>query len=150
MYNRKIGHLSFSVVAILAASAGACVALAQSADRRWMNANLSPEERAHLVLKQMTLEEKLSLLHGNGMAHNPQWTMPLTEFTNGGAGYVEGVNSLALFDQMGRPENLSAVQIARLQKAGSMSPAEPVSIQGGRITTTVPPYGLVVLLIRHR
>jgi hypothetical protein len=59
-------------------------------------------------------------------------------------------NSLALFDQMGRPENLSADQIARLQKAGSMSPAEPVSIQDGRITTTVPPYGLVVLLISHR
>ncbi|WP_263354559.1 GH39 family glycosyl hydrolase [Acidicapsa acidisoli] len=59
-------------------------------------------------------------------------------------------NSLALFDQMGRPENLSPEQISRLQKAGSLSPAEPASIQDGRITTTVPPYGLVVLLIRHR
>jgi len=59
-------------------------------------------------------------------------------------------NSLALFDQMGRPENLSAEQIARLQKVGSLSPAEQASIQDWRITTTVPPYGLVVLLIRHR
>jgi xylan 1,4-beta-xylosidase len=59
-------------------------------------------------------------------------------------------NSLALFDQMGRPENLSTEQIARLQKAGSMAPAEPLSIRDGRITTTVPPYGLVVLLIRHQ
>jgi beta-glucosidase len=49
-----------------------------------MNTNLSPEERADLVLKQMTLEEKLSLLHGNGMAHSPQWTMPHTGLTNGG------------------------------------------------------------------
>jgi xylan 1,4-beta-xylosidase len=59
-------------------------------------------------------------------------------------------NSLALFDQMGRPENLSGEQIARLQKAGAMPRAEPVSIQDGRITTTVQPYGLVVLLIKHR
>jgi xylan 1,4-beta-xylosidase len=58
-------------------------------------------------------------------------------------------NSLALFDQMGRPESLSAEQVARLQKAGSMAPAERVSIRDGRITTTVPPYGLVVLMIRH-
>ena len=34
-----------------------------------MNSSLSPEERAELVLKQMTLEEKISLLHGNGMEH---------------------------------------------------------------------------------
>ena len=33
----------------------------------WMNANLSPDERASLVLKQMTLDEKISLLHGTGM-----------------------------------------------------------------------------------
>ena len=33
----------------------------------WMNASLSPDERAALVLKQMTLDEKISLLHGTGM-----------------------------------------------------------------------------------
>lgn len=71
MHNRKIGHLRFFVIVILAASGAAPVALSQSADRPWRNTSLSPEERADLVLKQMTLEEKLSLLHGNGMAHNP-------------------------------------------------------------------------------
>jgi beta-glucosidase len=30
------------------------------------------------------------------MAHNPQWTMPLTPLTNGGAGYVEGVERLGI------------------------------------------------------
>ena len=47
--------------------------------RPWMNPNLSPEERADLVLKQLTLEEKIALLHGNGMAHAPNWQMPLTQ-----------------------------------------------------------------------
>jgi beta-glucosidase len=44
-----------------------------------------------MVLKQMTLDEKLALLHGNGMAHASQWQMPKTYLTNGGAGYTEGV-----------------------------------------------------------
>ena len=59
-------------------------------------------------------------------------------------------NPLAMFDQMGRPENLNADEIARLQKAGALSPAETASIQDGKLTTTVAPYGLVVLLIKHR
>lgn len=72
------------------------LAWAQSSDRPWMNSALAPEERAELVLKQMTLEEKLALLHGNGMAHEPQWRMPLTHLANGGAGYVEGVERLGI------------------------------------------------------
>ncbi len=69
---------------------------AQNADQPWMNSSLSPQDRAELVLKQMTLEEKISLLHGNGMEHAPQWQMPLTHISNGGAGYVEGVKRLGI------------------------------------------------------
>ncbi|MGA9564911.1 MAG: glycoside hydrolase family 3 C-terminal domain-containing protein [Candidatus Korobacteraceae bacterium] len=61
-----------------------------------MNKSLSPDERADMVLKQMTLDEKISLLHGNGMAHASQWQMPLTYLSNGGAGYVEGVKRLGI------------------------------------------------------
>ena len=76
--------------------ASAVSAVAQDADRPWMNKSLSAGERAELVLKQMTLDEKLALLHGNGMANNPTWTMPLTPGANGGAGYVEGVKRLGI------------------------------------------------------
>lgn len=69
---------------------------AQDPARPWMNPDLPPEQRADLVLKQLTLDEKLALLHGNGMAHVPQWTMPLTHLANGGAGYVEGVSRLGI------------------------------------------------------
>jgi beta-glucosidase len=96
MHNRKLASYLFCAIAVLALTSTACVAVAQNADRPWMNPTLSPEERADLVLKQMTLDEKLALLHGNGMANNPQWTMPLTPFTNGGAGYVEGVKRLGI------------------------------------------------------
>src|SRR5882757_9842965 len=36
----------------------------------WMNPKLSPDERAAMVLKEMTLDEKIDLLHGMGM---PNW-----------------------------------------------------------------------------
>jgi beta-glucosidase len=76
--------------------AGAGPLRAQNPNQPWMNSSLSPEERADLVLKQMTLDEKIALLHGNGMAHAPQWQMPLTSISNGGAGYVEGVKRLGI------------------------------------------------------
>ncbi|MGA2570307.1 MAG: glycoside hydrolase family 3 C-terminal domain-containing protein [Terracidiphilus sp.] len=70
--------------------------MAQDTDRPWMNPALSPADRAELALKQMTLDEKLALLHGNGMGHEPNWQMPLTNLANGGAGFVEGVRRLGI------------------------------------------------------
>ena len=69
---------------------------AANSDRPWMNPALPPEDRADLVLKQLTLDEKIGLLHGNGMPHTPNWVMPLTDLANGGAGYVEGVKRLGI------------------------------------------------------
>jgi len=89
-------RLLFIFASILGAVSAASVATAQSADRRWRNAGLAPEERADLVLKQMTLDEKLALLHGNGMTYAPEWQMPLTHLANGGAGFVEGVPRLGI------------------------------------------------------
>ena len=62
----------------------------------WMNKDLSPDERAGMVLKQMTLDEKIGLLHGNGMAHAGQWQMPLTAQSNGGAGYIAPIERLGI------------------------------------------------------
>jgi beta-glucosidase len=68
---------------------------AQKEQRPWMNCSLTPEERADLVLKEMTLDEKISLLHGNGMPHWPK-SMPLLWQSNGGAGYVVGIPRLGI------------------------------------------------------
>lgn len=62
----------------------------------WMDRTLPAGERADLALKQMTLDEKLALLHGNGMPGVPNWQMPLTNLANGGAGYVQGVPRLGI------------------------------------------------------
>jgi beta-glucosidase len=81
---------------MLVFTAAVATVMAQNANQPWMNSGLSPEERAGMVLKEMTLEEKVALLHGNGMEHAAQWQMPLTHISNGGAGYVEGVKRLGI------------------------------------------------------
>ena len=63
--------------------------------KAWMNKSLSPDERANLVLKEMTLDEKIDLIHGQGM---PGWgtPMPNAALGNGGAGFVLGVPRLGI------------------------------------------------------
>ncbi|MGB8012116.1 MAG: glycoside hydrolase family 3 C-terminal domain-containing protein [Terriglobales bacterium] len=61
----------------------------------WMNRSLSPDERAALVVKEMTLDEKISLLHGTGLADLGP-VSPLAVQSNGGAGYVVGIPRLGI------------------------------------------------------
>ena len=91
-----IPALSFAIVLSPAFLACQTAPAPAAPARPWMNQSLSPGERADLVLKEMTLEEKVALLHGNGMAHAANWQMPLTDLANGGAGYVEGVKRLGI------------------------------------------------------
>ena len=67
----------------------------QKQNRPWMNTSLSPDERAELVLKELTLDEKIDLVHGNGM---PGWRKPFptAHLGNGGAGFVLGVPRLGI------------------------------------------------------
>ena len=72
MQINKLRQLHRWAVVVLAGTMGLLAAgsvMAQDANQPWMNSSLSPEERAELVLKQMTLDEKIALLHGNGMQH---------------------------------------------------------------------------------
>ena len=63
----------------------------------WMNASLAPDERANMVLKEMTLDEKIDLLHGMGMPGWPREVQnPEPELGNGGAGFVLGVPRLGI------------------------------------------------------
>jgi len=61
----------------------------------WMNANLSPDQRAELVLKEMTLDEKVALLHGVGMPTDDPLT-PENAPSNRGVGYAVGVPRLGI------------------------------------------------------
>jgi beta-glucosidase len=61
----------------------------------WMNSSLSPDDRASMVVKEMTIDEKISMLHGTGMAGLGPLS-PLHVGSNGGAGYVVGVERLGI------------------------------------------------------
>jgi beta-glucosidase len=55
----------------------------------WSDKNLSPDQRADLVIKQMTLDEKLTLVHGDVGEQSLQKSL-------GGAGYVPGIPRLGI------------------------------------------------------
>ncbi|MGA8043291.1 MAG: glycoside hydrolase family 3 C-terminal domain-containing protein [Terracidiphilus sp.] len=61
----------------------------------WMDTALSPDQRADLVMKEMTLDEKIALLHGVGMPTDDPVT-PENAASNRGVGYVVGVPRLGI------------------------------------------------------
>ena len=61
----------------------------------WANPKLSPDERASMVVKQMTLDEKITMLHGTGMVGLSPMS-PLAKQSNGGAGYVPAIPRLGI------------------------------------------------------
>jgi beta-glucosidase len=84
---------TLTVTSILALTAPAVAQ--HPAQHPWMNTSLSPDDRADLVLKEMTLDEKILLMHGQGM---PGWSrpMPRTYLGNQGAGFVLGIPRLGI------------------------------------------------------
>jgi beta-glucosidase len=88
---------------VLALAASAVAAHAQRrpqpepawAHAAWMNQSLTAGQRADLVLKEMTLDEKIGLIHGEGMAG---WGKPnaYSYLGNGGAGFTLGVERLGI------------------------------------------------------
>jgi beta-glucosidase len=63
----------------------------------WMNKALSPDERADMVIGQMTLDEKIQMVHGAG------WGVlragaPIPARSNFGAGFMAGIDRLGIPD----------------------------------------------------
>jgi beta-glucosidase len=58
-----------------------------------MNRDLSPDQRAALVIAQMTLDEKIQLVHGGGGGGQQQ-----PNRSNGGAGWIPGIPRLGIPD----------------------------------------------------
>ncbi|MBZ5685160.1 MAG: glycoside hydrolase family 3 C-terminal domain-containing protein [Acidobacteriia bacterium] len=61
----------------------------------WMNTGFSPDERASMVVKEMTLDEKIQMMHGTGMVGLSPMS-PLAVHSNGGAGYVVEIPRLGI------------------------------------------------------
>ena len=92
---KKLSCLCFGLTAALIISFASASSFAQQ-DRPWMNPKLSPDERAEMVLKELTLDEKIDLVHGEGMPGWPGKVFPKPYLGNGGAGFVLGVERLGI------------------------------------------------------
>ncbi|MEA3132654.1 MAG: beta-glucosidase, partial [Gammaproteobacteria bacterium] len=84
-------------LAIFLASHGTCLSqqAATQPSPPWMNASLSPDLRADMVIKQLTLDEKIQLVHGIGWGPLRAGS-PVPPDNNGGAGEVMGIPRLGI------------------------------------------------------
>ena len=90
----------------------------------WMDKSLTPDQRAELVLKEMTLAEKIRLVHGTGMPGFGEADPEIVR-SNGGGGFIPG------FERFGLPDlnmNDSAVGSAGGSRKGRYSTALPSSL----------------------
>jgi beta-glucosidase len=114
------------VVVAVCICATTCPALSSPAETAaksfpWSASTLSPGERASLVLKEMTLDEKIALVHGHGM---PGERTGLSA-SNGGAGFSVGVPRLGIpMIQMAD----AAYGVTRSEPNGRYSTALPSSL----------------------
>lgn len=89
-------HFYAAVFAVIVFLTALPFSVAQShKSHRWDNTGLSPDERASMVVKEMTLDEKITLLHGTGMPGLSPMS-PLSVHSNGGAGYTVGIERLGI------------------------------------------------------
>jgi len=111
---------------ILSIGISPLLAQSGSTSHPWMNSSLSPDERASMVVKEMTLDEKILMLHGTGMSGLSPMS-PLAVKSNGGAGYVVGVQRLGI---PGIQMSDAAYGVRSSGENGRYSTALPADIAG--------------------
>src|SRR5215467_2124906 len=85
----------FFVVLILNLLLSFAAAQSMGKSHPWSNTSLSLDERASMVVKEMTIDEKIQMLHGTGMVGLSPMS-PLAVRSNGGAGYVVEIPRLGI------------------------------------------------------
>jgi beta-glucosidase len=105
-HRNAIKNLLMLLVVVLAAALGPASRIPAQSRRQeaaapqgpWMDKTLSPDQRADLLISQMTLDEKISLLHGLGRRPpgSPE-SQPATR-SLGGAGFIPGIPRLGIPD----------------------------------------------------
>jgi beta-glucosidase len=72
-------------------------AVSDTANQPWRNKTLSPDQRADMVLGQMTLDEKIQMVHGTGWGVLRAGS-PIPARSNFGAGFMPGIDRLGIPD----------------------------------------------------
>jgi len=110
--------------------------------RPWMNAALSPDERADLVVAQMTLDEKIQLVHGAG------WGVlrdgdPVPPRSNLGAGYTPGIDRLGIPD-INLADSATGVRLGALQSRYATLLPSPLALAATWNLKSANLYGEVI------
>src|SRR5260370_5042649 len=79
----------------------------------WMNRNLSPDQRADLVIEQMTPDEKIQLVHVTGWG-GLKGGAPVPPRSNLGAGFIAGIDRLGIPD-INMADSAVGVRLGALQ-----------------------------------
>ena len=79
----------------------------------WMDKRLSPDQRADMVVKEMTLDEKIQLVHGTGWGVLRAGS-PVPAPSNLGAGFVAGIPRLGIPD-INQADSAVGIRMAALQ-----------------------------------
>lgn len=88
----------------------------------WMNKSLTPDQRTDLVLKEMTLDEKIQLVHGTGIpGFGP--ADPAAVRSNGGGGFVPGIERLGLPDLNMNDSSLGSAGGSRRGRYSTVMPS---------------------------
>src|SRR5260370_3057130 len=135
-------QLGVAILGITSASISAQVGTDHSASAAWMNSSLPPDERASLVVKEMTLDEKISFLHGTGMVGLSPMS-PLSVNSNGGAGYVPGIPRLRI-PAIQIPH--AAYELSQSGENGRYSTALPANVAGAASWDPEAAYDFMPLL----
>src|ERR1700757_516685 len=107
-----ISFAAFLTLAVLP-SASQTSAPSNASAYPWMDRSLSPDQRADLVLRQMTLDEKIQLVHGTGWGVLREGD-PVPPRSNLGAGFVPGIDRLGIPD-INLADSATGVRMAALQ-----------------------------------
>ena len=113
---RRLLSAGLAAAMVLAASAQA-----QPAARPWMDPKLSPDERARLLEQQMTLDERISVVHGP-MAMPFGRDAPMPAGAIGSAGVIRGVQRLGMPDLQESDASLGVTNPLEVRKADGGTP----------------------------
>jgi beta-glucosidase len=98
-YHGAVKSAGCAMVATMIALAVITASAQTATARPWMDLRFSPQQRAKLVLEQLTLDEKILLLHGEGSGEeknlSPEVKMLRAE-SDGGVGFVPGIGRLGI------------------------------------------------------
>jgi beta-glucosidase len=141
------GTLALALCTLFATSSAAAHAQPPTPPKRvtgpWMNKSLSPDDRADLLVKEMTLDEKISLVHGFRPASGDLPPGASNSRSLGGAGFIPGVERLGIPDlQMAD----SAVGVTRGARYGRYSTALPSAIAASATWNTALSYDYGALI----